>query len=745
MTDPRPTTCRVRFEPTGIQTVVPLGATLLEAARRAGVYLTSICGGDGYCGKCRVIVERGDVECPPTSLLTPKDLREGVVLACQARVRSDLVVTVPREHTLDTRRIVLDTDAHRFSRLAGEEVAEAVFPFDPLVRRLHLRMDPPTEQDQTADHERLYLAIRRGLDAPHMQTGLRILQQLPHTLQAARYDVTALVAHRGAVTEVVDVEPGDTTRCHYAAAVDLGTTTVVAHLLDLASATLVDAEATYNSQMHFGDDYIRRIIYAEEHDAFDEMQRRIVADVNGLLETMAQRQGIELGCIAAVVCAGNTAMTHFLLRLDPRRIRRSPYVPTAAWIPPVRAAEAGIRINKRGLLYCLPAVGAYVGSDIVAGVLATGLDRTERPRLFLDIGTNGEVVLAGEGWMVCASSSAGPAFEGSGIRHGMRAAPGAIERMWAEADGRLAWRTIGDGPPRGLCGSGLLDCLAAMLQAGLIDRTGRFTPRGAHDPRFREGPDGAEFVIVPAADGRDPVVITQADVANLIRSKAGIHAAIEILLAMTDTDPADLEAVYVAGGFGYHLDVTSAVTVGLLPDIDPERVHFVGNTSIAGAKMVLQSRAAYAQAEQIAGRMTYVELMHHPDYMDAFVQANFLPHTDIARFPSVARRLGPLAGASAAPEPGAPRAGRGSGRSYPASEAAPGAPRAGRDQRAGRDDQASPDQRAGRDERAGRGSGRAAPPSEAAPNAHAAPNASEADSATRAPRTEEPPTDGPTR
>ena len=624
--------CRILFEPSGLKTEVPVGATILDAARRAGVYLTSICGGDGYCGKCKVVVNAGEVESPPTTLLSPQETRENTVLACQARIRSDLTVTVPRSHALDTGRIVVDSDAHRFSELPGEDLGEGVFPFEPLVRRLYLEMSPPTMEDQVADHERLYMAIRERLDVPLLQTGYRILQQLPALLQRTEYKVTAIVAERGGVAEVVDVEPGDTSRCNYAVVVDLGTTTVVAQLVDLDAAATIDAEATYNSQMHFGDDYIRRIIYAEEHDAFEEMQRRIVHDVNDLVQTLAVRQGIELQCIASVICAGNTAMVHFLLNLDPRRIRRTPYVPSAAWIPPIRAAEAGIRINKRGILYVLPAVGAYVGSDIVAGVLATRLHEAPGLSLFIDIGTNGEVVLGSKEWMVCASSSAGPAFEGSGIKHGMRAAAGAIERAAVTEGGEFEFQTIGREAPRGLCGTGLLDTLAGLLEIGAIDRTGRFA--GADDPRLAEGPDGPEFTLVPARDGQDAIVITQADVSNLVRSKAGVYAAIQILMESTGTTYDGLEAIYVAGGFGNYLDVRKAIAIGMLPDIPPERIHFVGNTSVAGAKMAIMSRKALAKAEEIADRMTYFDLMNHPKYMDAFMQANFLPHTDMARFPS---------------------------------------------------------------------------------------------------------------
>jgi len=630
-------TCRVRFEPAGLKTEVACGATLLEAARLAGVYLTSICGGDGYCGKCKVVVDEGEIESPPTTLLSPQEIRERIVLACQARILSDTTVTVPKNHLLDTGRILVDSDAHRFSELPSEDLGEGAFPYDPLVQKHYLEMPCPSEEDQQADHERLYMAIRAGLDAPLMQTGYRVLQSLPAILQETGYRVTAIVAQRGGTMEVVDVEPGDTSGCNYAIVVDVGTTTVVAHLVNLSTASTVDAEATYNSQMHFGEDYIRRIIYAEQHNAFDEMQRRIVHDVNDLIQTMAIRQGIELACITCVICSGNTAMIHFLLNLDPRRIRRSPYIPTAAWVPPIRAAEAGIRINRRGLLYTLPAVGAYVGSDIVAGVLATRVYEAPSLTLFIDIGTNGEVVLGSKEWMVCASSSAGPAFEGSGVKHGMRAARGAIERLTVERDGQFRYQTVGGEPPRGLCGSGLLDTLAGLLEAGIIDRTGRFIMRD--DPRLGKGPDGPEFTIVPAADGREAIVITQADISNLVRSKAGVYAAVQALLEATDTRADGLQAIYVAGGFGNYLDVRKAITVGMLPDVPIDRIRFVGNSSVAGAKMAVMSRYALAKAEEIAGRMTYFDLMNYPGYMDAFIQANFLPHTDLSRFPSVAKRL----------------------------------------------------------------------------------------------------------
>lgn len=622
----------IRFEPAGLHVEVPMGAVLLDAAHKAGIYLSSLCGGDGYCGKCKVTVDEGQFQTRPTTLLTPDEIRRNVVLACQTKVLSDIKITVPKSHTLETGQILMDMDAHRFSELAGE-VQAGIFRFDPLVRKIFVQMPPPTVHDHTADHERLYLAIREKTDAPIMQTGFRILQKLSRLLQSYDYKATVTIGRRGKTTEVIEVEPGDHCKRNFAVAVDLGTTTVVAHLVDLTKAITIDKEATYNSQINFGEDYVRRIIYAEENNAFDEMQNRIVQDVNNLVVTLATRQKIDLREISTVICAGNTAMVHFLLNLDPTRIRREPYVASAGFVPPIRAAEAGIQINKRGLLYCLPGVAAYVGSDIVAGVLTTRLFTKKGIHLLADIGTNGEVVLGNRDWLVCASSSAGPAFEGSGIRHGMRAAAGAIEKLSMHSDGTIELKTVADSPPAGVCGSGLLDTLAELFLHGIIDRTGRF--KADNHLQLTEGDEGLQYQLAPAANGRREIVITQVDINNLIRSKAGVFAAIRVLMESTQTRPEDLEAVYLAGGFGNFLNVRQAVTIGMLPDIPLEKIQFVGNTSIAGAKTVLLSRKALATAEKIAGSMTYFDLMSHPMYMEEFMRAKFLPHTDLSLFPSV--------------------------------------------------------------------------------------------------------------
>ena len=638
-TAPGKPTYKVRFLPDGVQVEVPRGETLLNAARKAGVYISSICGGDGICGKCRVILTEGDVESAATTLLSREDIRKNYVLACQSRVVGDVTASIPEESRLEEGRIVLDEDAHRFSELQTR-LEDGRFKTEPLVQKLPLELTPPCSGDSLADHERIYRGICKVSGISNMQTGFQVLRQLPKILEDSDYQVTATVGRRASTTELVQVEKGNTAGNNYGIAVDVGTTTVVAHLLDLNTGRSLAAEATYNSQMQYGEDYIRRIMYVMQNDALELMQQTIVSDINELVSALARGTGIRLHDITAVICAGNTAMTHFLLGLDPSRIRKEPYVPTANSVPPFRAAQVGIKVNSRGLIYCLPSVGAYVGSDITAGVLATGVYRSEDVCLFVDIGTNGEVVLGNKEWLVSVSCSAGPAFEGSGVKHGMRAARGAIERVRMLPDLSVQYNTIGNHPPRGICGSGLLDTIAELFLRGVLDRRGQFIPE-LDCRRLREAEGVMEYVLVDksAASIGDDITINQHDINNLMRSKAAVHAAVSLLLKELQMSVDEITRIYLAGGFGSYLDVNNAITIGMLPEVPASRIKFAGNTSIAGAKACLVSRDALIEAEKLAGRMTYMDLMGNPKFMDEFIQANFLPHTNVEDFPEVMKRV----------------------------------------------------------------------------------------------------------
>lgn len=642
----------IRFLPDGQEATVAEGQSLLEAAREAKVYVGGICGGDGTCGKCRLIVRDGEVAGESTEYLTRDEIRRGYILACQGVPQSDVVVEVPTESRLGGYIGVI-RDSERFRDFSPRDAERRPLELDPLVRKFHLALSEPSLDDPTADQERLLGAVAKHWPGP-MQTSINVTRELPRMFRRCRttksswawqWDgrVTATVALRRDVSEILCVERGDTTGRNFGLALDVGTTTVVGHLLDLTTGTTCEAAAKYNSQIEFGGDVISRINYAREPGGAEALHRAILRDVDTLLDELVQRVEIGRGDIHCVVAAGNTAMTHFLLGLESDLIRLSPFVPVATTPPPLRAAQVGIRIHPRATFYTMPMVGSYVGGDITAGILASGLHRSEELSLLLDIGTNGEVVVGNKDFMVACSASAGPAFEGGSVTCGMRATFGAIDRVHILRHGLgVSASTIDNGPPLGLCGTGLIDVLAEMFLVGLLDRSGQFQV-GRAPERFRpcEEDGRPEFVLVSAKDCgsfRD-IVIRQSDVENLIRTKGAIYAAADCLIRSLGLSFADVQRVYIAGAFGNKLDIGSCVTIGLLPDVPSDRIRFIGNSSVAGAKLAMLSRRMFDEVHRLREQVTYQELMVDPAYMEHFTSACFLPHTDLARFPSVAARL----------------------------------------------------------------------------------------------------------
>ncbi len=629
---------RVTFQPSGKTVKVDKDTTLLEAGAQAGVYISSICGGDGICGKCRLIIKKGNIKANPTTLLSREEIRKGYVLACQTTAEGDLEVEVPAESRAEKEKILVDKDAQRFRALYPQAEEKTFFKYDPLVQKLYLELPKTTLQDNLADHLRLYREIRRKRKIPIMQSGLKVLRILPKILRESKGKVTATIGIRGKTTEVIQIEEGDTTKESYGLAVDVGTCTVVVHLVNLNNSQTIDAEATYNSQRVYGEEVTRRIIYAELKGP-DKLREAIVNDINNLISTLISRNKIKLNDVMTLVCAGNTTMVHLLLGLDPSQIRREPYIPACTSPPPIRAAEVGIKINPRGLLYTLPSISGWVGGDITAGILATGVNETKSLTMLIDIGTNGEIVLGSKEWMVCCAASAGPAFEGSGVKHGMRAAAGAIEKVEILADGKVKHSTIGGVKPKGICGSGLIDVMAELFKAGFINRSAKLSPEASS--RIREKNGELEFILVPASETQigEAIVLTRADIENLIRAKAAIFAGADILVKSMDLEIKEIEQLYLAGGFGNYLNKEKALVLGLIPDISPDKVQFVGNTSIMGAKMALLSREALERSYEITKKITYYDLITNPGYMDEFISAKFIPHTDLAKFPSLAKKL----------------------------------------------------------------------------------------------------------
>lgn len=635
-------TYKVTFQPDGTTVAIEEGKTLLDAAHMAEIYVNSLCAGDGICGRCRVILREGHIEEVPHTHLARDDVQSGYVLACMSRPDTDVVVEVPVESRLEGGQILKDVDATRFRGLRRVAPTTTQYELRPLTRKVCMDVTPPDLTDPTADLERLLREVRNMCDAPVMQMGLTQTRRLSATLRDASWHVTATLAQRGGTVEIIQVEAGDTSAHNYGVSVDIGTTTVVAHLIDLHTGSTLGAEAMYNPQIKYGEDVISRLVFAERKNGAEVLHDSIVGGINELVRSLVKDHDVRQNDITAITCACNTAMVHMLMNLPPDTIRREPYVPAACDVPPVRAAEVGLRINPRGLLYTLPAVSAYVGSDVTGDVLVSGMAESGEVAMLIDVGTNGEIVVGNNEWLMCAAASAGPAFEGGEVKHGMRATRGAIEHVSIRADDQeVEIETIGDELPRGICGSGILDLVAEMYYAGIIDHAGKFLVEEGCCRRLQVTESGPEFVLCfkneCALD--ENIVITQPDISNILRSKAAIFAAARVLLRKVGLEIADINTIFVAGGFGSYLDVTRVVDIGLLPDVPPDRIHYIGNGSVQGAKMVVRSQDAANRIKDIAHNMTYVDLSTDNMFMDEYVQASFLPHTDIDLFPSVRQRL----------------------------------------------------------------------------------------------------------
>lgn len=636
---------KVTFLPNDTTVYVDRGTTIFDAANKAGIYINSICGGDGVCGKCKVILDNGNVETSPTAHLKEDEVQQGYILACSANVVDDVQILIPNESRLEGSKILANGESHKRIVIPLDNEGKPRFKEEPLTKRENIDIDEPTMDDNAPDFERFLMAVQNktGYTPETLRTDYSVIKEMPNVLRDSGWKVAVTIGAIDMGHEVLEIKKSSDSLDNLGIAIDVGTTTIVAHLIDLNTLEAIDSEAVYNSQMKYGEDYIQRIIYSINNNTLEEMQKTVVKDINGLVTLLTEKSKKNLCDITAVVCTGNTAMIHFLMGLDPCNIRKSPYVPVANNIPPIIAAEVGININKNGLLYVLPSVAAYVGSDITAGVLAIGFDQSEELSLFIDIGTNGEVVLGNNEWMMCCSASAGPAFEGSDVHHGMRAARGAVEKITiSKIDERFEvdYKTIDDAKARGICGSGLLDCVANLVRNGIIDRTGKFN-KDLDDERVRKTEDGYEFIIVKEKDSdiNTDIVITQVDISNLMRSKAAIYAAISTLLKSMEMTVDCISVVYIAGGFGNYLDIKSAITIGMLPDMDHSKIKFVGNTSASGARLALISKEAFDASIAIASSMTYFDLMGNNNFMDEFMSSNFLPHTDVSEFPSVLKEL----------------------------------------------------------------------------------------------------------
>jgi uncharacterized 2Fe-2S/4Fe-4S cluster protein (DUF4445 family) len=588
------------------------GTKVLEAAAQIGLALETPCGGAGTCHKCRVRITSGAPDPSPADrdAFGKRELAEGWRLACQAAVTRPAAVRVPEESRFGDQHKIL-TEA----RTAAGDVV-------PAVRKVYVELAPPTLADDAPD----LLRLERTVGA--VKTDLDLLRELPGLLRAGDFKGTAVVTDH----HLIDFEPGDTSSRCYGAAFDVGTTTLVGSLMDLRTGDDLALASEINPQVSFGDDVLSRIRHSGLSDEGAEQLRRAIVDaIGGMIDELCAEAGVAREHVYELSFAGNTTMEHLLCGIDVTQMGQVPFVPAHARGLVARAAELGVPIHKRGAAYVFPVIGGFVGGDTVAGMLATRLDEQPGPALLVDIGTNGEIVVRRDGTLLAASTAAGPAFEGARISCGMRATRGAIEKVVFDGDVRCG--VIGDAPPIGMCGSALVDLAAELLGAGVVTPEGRLLPpdelpRNLPDAlrrRVSRQDDGQTRFLVAEAD-RTQVTLTQRDVRELQLASGAIRAGIAILLKQAGLRPEDLCRVLIAGAFGSFIRRNHAQRIGLLPaDIDHKRIHYVGNTSLSGAKWALVSTAARKQAEELARRTRHVELSRDGDFQTHFAEAMIFP------------------------------------------------------------------------------------------------------------------------
>ena len=628
----------VKFDVASEPVTVPTGTLITEAAQQASVEITQPCGGQGRCGRCAVKIEKGEIRRRSTLRLSSEDIEQGYALACQTVIEGDVTITVPPQEKIERR---LTTD---------RTVAEVTVPagYDPhegqTIRRITLTLTPPSMDDQTDDWSRLQTAIRKSAGVTQLRASLNMICELGGILREGDWQVTAILNAQtwdcpDCPAQLLSLIPGQVPEDAplWGAAVDIGTTTVTVWLVDLLTGQVRAQVSEYNQQISRGEDVISRIIVASKEGGQELMQNLVLDTINELIFRACQRVQADRRDVVKVTIAGNSTMMHLLLGIPATSIRLTPFVTAINHIPPLTASEVGLNVHSKAVVDCLPGVASYVGADITAGALSSGMTDSEKVTLFLDVGTNGETVLGSKDFLVTCACSAGPAFEGAGVLHGMRATKGAIEEVWVNGDTyEPTYRVIGSVKPKGLCGSGLISLLSEMFLTGVVDKGGKIN-MSLESPRVRQGDHGPEYVIAWAAESSTDhdIVITNVDIDNLLRAKAAIYAGFTVLADGVGFPMEMIERVLVGGSFGKYINVEKAVQIGLLPDMPWGNFDFLGNTSVKGAYLALIDYNARRQITEIAARMTYVELSADNRFYDAFMSALFLPHTDLSLFPTV--------------------------------------------------------------------------------------------------------------
>ncbi|HWQ63271.1 MAG TPA: ASKHA domain-containing protein [Methanospirillum sp.] len=622
----------VTFLPGFRKVEVSTSDSLMTAAQKAGLAINAVCGGVGKCGKCVMFHKSGRIRFDTErfrEFFSQEERDAGAILSCEAYPEDDCQIMVPERTLIQTQQILMN--------VMGQETL-----LNPSIRKYYVQVQPPTLATPTSDLYRLLDAIS-NLDGPtskQVYVPLEILRVIPSMLRDSGWKVTATIARLPAGFRMIEIEKGDTSSQLYGAAVDLGTTTVVAFLRDLNTGQVIGVGSAYNKQISCGEDILSRVNYSKRKGLV-RLQELAVDSINAAITMAANNAGVDRDDICEVVIAGNTIMTHMLLAIDPSYMIEEPYVPVVRRSLTASAGRVGLSIKPEGSVFIFPAVSDFIGGDIVADIVASGMAESPDISLLIDIGTNFEVVLGNNEWMFACAGAAGPALEGGEVLFGMRANPGAIEKVSIDPITLdLKCETINGKKPVGICGSGLIDVLAELLRSCVIDRTGRINTTISH-PRIRQGEYFPEFVLAwkdETGIGKD-IVVTENDIKNLIMSKASTLAACIILMNQAGITREDIKNLYFAGGFGNYINKDNAITVGLIPEVPVDRIINLGNGAAEGANIALINRKMRKFVDDIAYRIGYVELNAEPTFMDEYTKGTFLPHTDLTLFPMVEKSL----------------------------------------------------------------------------------------------------------
>jgi len=604
---------KVAFQPEGRIFTVSKGAIVLEAAHKAGLVLRSPCGGHGKCGHCKVQIVEGapDVTQEDEIHIRKEELEQGYRLACQAVLRSDALIIVPPETHLSEQQILM------------EGVVTSV-EVDPHILKIYVELPEPTVSDQRSDFDRIIDAIDEGRG--RITISADFLRKLPQRIRDLNFKGTVVLCGN----RIIDFEEADTSDEKYGVALDIGTTTVVGALVDLNTGRQIEMASRTNPQVAFGDDVVSRIEYCSTADGLAELNEKIVSCINDIIQELARKVSVER--IYEIVAVGNSTMNHIFLKVSPAYIAQAPYVNAFRRPVSLVGSEAGIRMHRDGCVTALPNIAGFVGADTVAVILASALHKSERIRMAIDIGTNGEIVLGNREKLICCSAAAGPAFEGVKIKFGMRAMPGAIERVSIDDDLRLS--IIGNKKGSGICGSGLIDAVAELLRLGIVSETGLMRAAGEAGglpekvrKRIIRNEGGNSFVLLHGSDSQNGrrVYLTQKDIREVQLAKGAIYTGVQILLKEYGITIDDVHELYIAGAFGNYIKKEMALRMGLFPKMPVEKITFIGNAALSGAKMALVSGKMRAEAAEISRRNRYVELAGRPDFQTIFADAMIFP------------------------------------------------------------------------------------------------------------------------